>query len=119
NCTTFAQIAAPTTTSLNDTGLTVSTSYTYRVRATDAAANLGPFSVTATATTLADTQPPTAPGRPVLTVVSSTQINLTWPAATDNVGVTGYRVERCAGANCTTFAQISAPTTTIFNDTGL
>src|SRR5262249_35261389 len=46
-----------------------------------------------------DTQPPTAPGTPVLNVVSSTQINLTWPAATDNVGVTGYRVERCAGAS--------------------
>ena len=66
-----------------------------------------------------DTQPPTAPGTPVLTVVSSTQINLTWTAATDNVGVTGYRVERCAGAGCTTFAQIAAPTTTSFNDTGL
>jgi fibronectin type 3 domain-containing protein len=119
NCSTFAQIAAPTTTSLNDTGLTPSTSYSYRVRATDAAANLGPYSATATASTQADSQPPTAPGTPVLTVVSSTQINLSWVAATDNVGVTGYRVERCAGANCSTFAQIAAPTTTGFNDTGL
>ena len=29
------------------------------------------------------------------TVVSGTQVNLSWPAATDNVGVAGYRVERC------------------------
>ena len=119
NCTTFAQIAAPATTSFNDTSLTPSTSYSYRVRATDAAGNLGPYSATATATTQADTQPPTAPGTSVLNVVSSTQINVSWSAATDNVGVTGYLVERCAGANCTTFAQIAAPTTTSFNDTGL
>jgi phosphodiesterase/alkaline phosphatase D-like protein len=120
-CTTFTQVGAPTTTSFNNTGLTASTSYTYRVRATDAANNLGPYSSTATASTQAgaDTQPPTAPGTPVLTVVSSTQINLTWTAATDNVGVTGYFVERCAGAGCTTFTQVNAPTTTSYNDTGL
>jgi phosphodiesterase/alkaline phosphatase D-like protein len=120
NCTTFAQIATPSTTSLNDTGLTAATSYSYRIRATDAAANLGPYSPVATATTQAqDTQPPTAPGAPVLTVVSSNQINLTWSAATDNVAVTGYLVERCAGANCTAFVQIATPNTTSFNDTGL
>ena len=31
---------------------------------------------------------------------SSTTINLSWSASTDNVGVTGYRVERCQGATC-------------------
>ena len=30
-------------------------------------------------------------------------------ASTDNVGVTGYRVERCQGAGCSTFAQIATP----------
>ena len=45
------------------------------------------------------------------------QINLAWGAATDNVGVTGYRIERCQGAGCTNFAQIAdrrpaRPTTT-------
>ena len=39
-------------------------------------------------------------------------------ASTDNVGVTGYRVERCPGAGCTNFAQIATPTTTSFSDTG-
>ena len=33
-----------------------------------------------------------------------------WTASTDNVGVTGYRVERCQGAGCTTFAQVGTPT---------
>ena len=42
-----------------------------------------------------------------------------WTAATDNVGVTGYRVERCQGAGCTTFVQIAAPVGTTFGDTGL
>ncbi len=31
----------------------------------------------------------------------ASQINLRWTAATDNVGVTGYLVERCQGAGCT------------------
>ena len=49
----------------------------------------------------------------------ATQINLSWTASTDNVGVTGYRVERCQGAGCTNFAQIATPTGTTFSDTGL
>ncbi len=44
-------------------GVAASTSYSYRVRATDAAGNLGGYSNTASATTAAapDTTPPTAP----------------------------------------------------------
>src|SRR5215471_5993400 len=62
-CSNFAQIATATGLAFNDTGLARSTSYSYRVRATDAAANLGPYSNTASATTSAiiDTEPPTAP----------------------------------------------------------
>jgi len=51
--------------------------------------------------------------------VSGSQINLSWTASTDNVGVTGYLVERCLGAGCTTFAQIATPTATTYSDTGL
>ena len=47
-----------------------------------------------------DSQPPTAPGTLGATGASMTQINLSWTAATDNVGVTGYLVERCQGASC-------------------
>ena len=39
-------------TSFNDTGLSGNTTYSYRVRATDAAGNLGPYSNVAAATTL-------------------------------------------------------------------
>ena len=44
---------------------------------------------------------------------------MSWAAATDNVGVTGYRFERCQGASCTTFSQIATPTGTSFAHTGL
>lgn len=66
-----------------------------------------------------DTTPPTAPTSLTATAASATQINLSWTASTDNVGVTGYKVERCSGAACSNFAQIATPTTTTFNDTGL
>jgi len=38
-----------------------------------------------------DTQPPTAPTNLTAGAVASSQINLSWTASTDNVGVTGYR----------------------------
>src|SRR2546423_5729567 len=66
-----------------------------------------------------DTTPPSAPTNHTATAPSATQINLSWTVSTDNVGVTGYRVERCQGAACSNFAQIAAPTTSAFNDTGL
>ena len=66
-----------------------------------------------------DTTPPSTPSGLTATPVSGTQITLSWPAATDNVGVTGYQVERCQGAGCTTFALLASPTTTSYGDTGL
>src|ERR1700719_2620511 len=107
----------PTATTFSDTGLTASTSYSYRVRATDAAGNLSAYSSTATTSTPAvpDTTPPTAPTNLAATAASSSQINLSWTASTDNVGVTGYKVERCQGAGCSNFAQIATPVATTFN----
>ena len=66
-----------------------------------------------------DTIAPTAPSGLTVTAVSSSQVNLSWTASTDNVGVTGYKVERCQGANCSNFTQIATPTTTSYSDTGL
>ncbi len=62
-CSTFAQIAAPagTGTSYGDAGLIASTSYSYRVRATDAAGNLGPYSPVSSATTLSTPPAPVIP----------------------------------------------------------
>ena len=120
SCTTFAQIATPTTTTYKDTSVTASNSYSYRVRATDAAGNLSPYTNTANATTpTPDTQPPTQPGTLTATAISAGEVDLAWGASNDNVGVTGYQVERCLGASCTTFAQIATPTTTTYKDTSV
>ena len=117
------QIATPSTTSYSDTGLSPSTTYSYTVAAVDGAGNISSQSTSAQATTQAppppDTQAPTQPTNLSATTQSSSQINLSWSASTDNVGVTGYRVERCTGASCTNFAQIATPTGTTHNDTGL
>ncbi|MBK8568778.1 MAG: hypothetical protein IPN81_01795 [Nitrosomonadales bacterium] len=44
-----------------------------------------------------DNVPPTVPvGLSATPVSSTTQINLSWTASTDNVGVTGYKVYRGA-----------------------
>ncbi len=66
-----------------------------------------------------DTTPPTAPSSLTATAASSSQINLSWTASTDNVGVTGYRVERCQGAGCSNFVQVATPAGTTYSDTGL
>ena len=120
-CSGFTEVGTSTSTSFSNTGLAASTSYTYRVRAQDAALNLGPYSATATASTPAppDTEPPGAPGTPSLTPVSPTQIDLTWAAASDNVGVTLYRIERCSGAGCSVFGEVGTSTSTSFSNTGL
>ncbi len=119
---TFTQIGATaaTITTYSDSPLAPLTLYYYRVRATNGAGDSG-YSNIASATTLADTTPPTAPTNLTATAVSSSQVNLSWTASTDNVGVTGYKIQRCQSSGCTTFAQIAAPpgTGTTFSDTGL
>jgi predicted phage tail protein len=118
NCTNFAQVGTPAGTSFSNTGLAANTTYRFRVRAVDAAGNLSGYSaIVARATLAADTTAPTAPTGLAATAVGPAQIDLGWTASTDNVGVTGYRVERCQGAGCTTFAQIATPTGTSYSDT--
>ncbi len=60
-CSSFAQVATSTGATFGDAGLTASTSYAYRVRATDAAGNLSGYSNIATATTTAAPPPPSTP----------------------------------------------------------
>jgi fibronectin type 3 domain-containing protein len=119
-CISFAEIAAPTTNSFNNLGLAAGASYSYRVRALDAAGNTSGFSNVASASTPApDTIAPTDPSALTATATGSSQVNLAWTASTDNVGVSGYRVERCTGAGCNNFAQIATPSVPSFSNTGL
>jgi glucuronoarabinoxylan endo-1,4-beta-xylanase len=125
-CAGFAQVATSTTTGFTDTALTPATSYTYRVRATDAAGNLSGYSNAAsvttpaqTATKVLDTQPPTAPGTPTVSLITTGEIDLSWAASSDNVTVTSYSIERCKGSGCTSFAKIATSATPGFNDTSV
>ena len=66
-----------------------------------------------------DTTPPSVPTNLTATTISSSQINQSWTASTDNVGVTGYRIYRCQGAGCTPSAQIATSVTNSYSDSGL
>jgi hypothetical protein len=59
-----------------------------------------------------DTIPPTIPTNLTAKAVSSSQINLSWTASTDNVGVAGYNVMRNG-------SPVGTSTTTTFSDFGL
>jgi chitodextrinase len=59
-CSSFAQLATSSSTTFSDTGLLSGTSYSYRVRATDAAGNLSGYSNVSTATTNQSTASPIA-----------------------------------------------------------
>jgi len=64
-------------------------------------------------------EPPLAPSGLGATAISSSQINLAW---TDNAtNETGFKIERCQGTGCTSFAQIATvgANVTTFNNTGL
>ncbi len=122
SCTTFAQIATvgAGVTTYSNTGLTGSTSYSYRVRAYNAGGDSA-YSNTASATTQAAPALPAAPTS--LTVVTvagtNTQLRLAWVDNSSNE--TGFLIERCTGNNCTNFAQVASVATnvTTYTDTGL
>ena len=108
------QIAAVATTSYSNTGLTASTTYSYTVTAYDAAGNVSGQSAAVSAATPAalDTQAPSMPANVTATAVSPTQINLSWNASTDNVGVAGYKLYRNG-------SLIAVTTKTSYSNTGL
>lgn len=87
-------IGSPTGTSLSVTGLSASTQYSFTVTAHDSAGNISLTSSTLFVTTssTADTQAPSTPSSLTATAVSANQINLSWGASSDNVGVVNYKV---------------------------
>jgi hypothetical protein len=66
-----------------------------------------------------DTTPPTAPSNLKAAPAGASGAALSWTQSTDNVGVTGYPIERCLGSGCSNFAQIAVTTSVSFNDSGL
>jgi chitodextrinase len=82
-----------TTRSYTDSGLGSATSHTYVVYAYDAAGNRSAGSTPTGISTL-DVTVPSQPAAFTASAGSSTSVNLAWSAASDNVGVTGYRLSR-------------------------
>ncbi|KQT16076.1 hypothetical protein ASG31_13950 [Chryseobacterium sp. Leaf404] len=87
---TFYSTVTGTTATVS--GLASGTTYSFYVIAKDAANNLSPQSNTVQATTVLDTQAPTAPTNLAATGSSSNSVSLSWTAATDNIAVTGYMI---------------------------
>src|SRR5881396_3110320 len=74
--------------------------------------NSNPVSVTVSNGPPPDTTPPLVPTGLTASAVSSSQINLSWAASSDNVGVSGYRVYRNG-------TQIATTSATSFINQGL
>jgi len=105
-------VSSTASTSYSDTGLAASTNYCYTVTAYDAAGNESAASSQKCTDTLADDTDPSVPDNLSATAFSSSQIDLTWTAATDDTAVTGYNVYRDA-------SLISSTASTSYSDTGL
>jgi len=118
-CTTFAELATlpAGTTSYADSGLAADTSYTYRVRASNAA---GPSAWSDTATAVTQSSVVLPPSAPTLAAqsVSTSRIDLSWSDLADEQG---YTLDRCQGAGCTSFVTVAtlAAGTTSYADEGL
>src|SRR5207253_1018703 len=104
-----------------DNTVSPSTTYTYTVDAFDAAGIHSGLSQAVTVTTLgqADTTPPTVPAGLAATAGPAGEVDLSWTASTDDVGVAGYTVYRdgssigTVGGSATSFADkaVSSATT--------
>lgn len=94
--TTMVGSVSGSTLTFTHTALTPDTTYSYSVKAKDAAGNVSPSSNTISVKTNAvsgpDTQAPSTPANVTVTGVTSSSVSLSWTASTDNVGVTGYDV---------------------------
>lgn len=109
-------IAANTVT-FNNTGLTASTQYYYRIRSFNSAGNSS-YSNEASATTTA-TPPPAAPSGLTATASGSGTINVSWVDNSNNE--TGFKLERKTGSGGT-WSEINgsiAANATTFSNTGL
>jgi chitodextrinase len=107
-----AKIGASTSPSWTDTSVSQTTTYSYAVRALDAAGNLGDSSATVAVTTPDATPPSTPANLSAQPSADGTAVALQWTGSSDNVGVAGYQVSR-GGTALATVAGTS------YNDSGL
>ena len=109
------QVATRTVTNYSDTSLSPATQYTYTVRARDHAGNRSAHSSTLSVTTL-DTIAPSVPTNVATTVLSDTQVKITWTKSTDTgAGVDKYRVYRGG----TQIGEVTATNSPSFTDSNV
>jgi hypothetical protein len=101
-CNTFADVALlpPDATSYSDLTVTVNNTYNYRLRAENAAG-----ASASTDSVEVGTFIPSDPTGLTATTDSPTQITLTWADNSDTE--LDFRIERCVGASCDTFAELA------------
>jgi chitodextrinase len=116
-----AWVGTTTATSWTNVAVSDGATYSYTVRAIDAAGNLGDAS-SAVTVTLPDTTAPSAPTALAATPGTGPgRVDLTWPAATDNVGVVSYEISRdgvvvaSTGTPAFTDATVSGMTTYVYS----
>ncbi|MFM8445677.1 MAG: fibronectin type III domain-containing protein [Methylococcus sp.] len=116
-CFDFEQIAstASNVMTYTENGLAPGETYGYRVRAYNTvgdSAYSAPLSVTMP-------MPPRPPANLAAIPLSDSEIRLTWTDASNNEK--GFKIERCQGANCTNFAQITTVGVNVtgYTNTGL
>ncbi len=110
-----AEVATVAGTTYTGTGLTPLTAYQYQVAARDAAGNeSGPSAAIDVTTTefATDVTPPSIPTGVAQTGATASSVTLSWNAATDDTGVTGYRIFRDGAA-------FDTSATTSYTDSGL
>jgi chitodextrinase len=109
-----SQIATTSGRTYSAIGLTASTTYSFAVAAFDVAGNTSALTTAVAATTLstADLTPPSVPTGLSSAAVSSSQINLTWNASTDNIALAGYKIYRDN-------LEIATSATNAYSNTGL
>ncbi len=90
--TLAGSVAAPGT-SLSNEGLTAGSTYTFSVRARDAAGNVSDLSA-GVPVTLLDTSMPSIPAGVAAVAASPSSVTVSWSASTDNWAVTAYNVYR-------------------------
>lgn len=104
-----------TGTSTTITGLTQNTAYSFTVSAVDAASNESSQSSSVNVTT-ADGQAPSIPTGLAAGTITTSSIDLSWNASSDNVGVTGYKIYT-DGSNPVSVSGTSTTITGLDSDT--
>src|SRR3989339_768802 len=117
----FTEIAtvSANTASYQNTGLTASTTYYYKVKAYNSGGSSGYTSEASAATQATPTNPPTDPSGLAAVAVSASQIDLSW--SDNSSDEEGFKIERSAtsGSGFVQIATVGANTTSYQNTSGL